>query len=152
MVASAMVYYPVFLDLRGREVLVAGGGKVALRKVKGLVEAGAIVTVVAPALEPEFETMPVTLRRRRFRGGDLKSQALVFAATDDRRVNQSIGRAAAAKAIPCNVADAPAECSFLVPARVRRGDLQIAVSTGGTSPRLAKSLRMRLESMLEPLS
>jgi siroheme synthase-like protein len=128
--------------------VVVGAGKVALRKARGLVESGARVTVVAPAWLSEFETMPVRLVGRRFRASDLNGAVLAFAATDDREVNRRVGEEAARRGIPANVADAPGECSFLVPARVRRGSLQIAVSTGGESPKLAAELRRRLEEVL----
>jgi len=143
-----MIYYPIFLDLRGREVLVVGAGKVALRKVRGLVEAGASVTVVSPSVLAEFESLPVKLVRRKFRASDVKSQALVFAATDQRDVNQRVATLCAARAIPVNVADAPSECAFLVPSRIRKGNLQIAVSTSGRDPRLAVALRKRIEAAL----
>ncbi len=141
-------YYPVFLDLRGKPVVVAGAGKVALRKVRGLIEAGARVTVVAPRCEPEFEALDIRLVRRNFRRADVRGAVLVFAATDNRRVNRAVGEAARALGIPSNVADAVCECDFIVPARVRRGAVQIAVSTGGTSPRLAADLRRRIEAAL----
>ncbi|MCC6366547.1 MAG: bifunctional precorrin-2 dehydrogenase/sirohydrochlorin ferrochelatase [Bryobacterales bacterium] len=148
-----MCYYPVFLDLRGREVLVVGAGKVALRKVKGLLEAGAKVTVVSPQWEEGFAGLDVTLRKRRFRASDVtESTALVFAATDERKVNHAVAQAAARRRIPANVADAPEECDFLVPARLRHGDVQIAISTGGRSPRVAKALREKLENALAPSS
>ncbi len=144
-----MVYYPVFLDLGGRPVLVAGAGKVALRKTRGLIEAGAEVTVVSPRGEPEFERLGVIWRKRRFRRSDVVGKVLVFAATNDRQVNHAVAAAAAKEGIPVNVADAPAECSFLAPARIRHGDLQVAVSTSGRSPRLAVALRKRIEAVLE---
>ncbi len=144
----AKVYYPIFVDLRGRPVLVAGGGKVALRKARGLVEAGAQVTVVAPAFLPEFETMPVRRIRRRVRSSDLKGMFLAFTATDDRQVNRRIATEAKRRGIAVNVADAPAECDFLVPARLRKGSLQIAVSTGGLNPRVAGKLREKLQRSL----
>lgn len=143
------MYYPVFLDLRGRKVLIVGAGKVALRKARGLLDAGAQVTVVSPRAEPEFESLPVTWKRRRFQSGDVAGHALVFAATDDRRTNRAAGRAAARRGIWANIADAPTECAFLVPSRIRRGDLQVAVSTSGRSPRLAIALRRRIEALLE---
>jgi siroheme synthase-like protein len=143
------MYYPLFLDLRGRKVLVVGAGKVALRKVRGLLEAGAKVTVVSPERTPEFATLPVEWKPRRFRTADVAGFSLVFAATDDRAVNRKVGEAGAARGIWANVADAPEECDFLVPSRIRRGDLQVAVSTGGRSPRLAVGLRKRIEALLE---
>ena len=143
-----MPYYPLFLDLRGKPVLVVGAGKVALRKVRGLLESDARVTVVAPEGLAEFEKLPVRWVRRRFRQSDLRGQVLAFAATNDRHVNRTVGQRAKMLGIPANVADAPAECDFIVPARVRRGDLQVAVSTGGRSPRLAAELRRRIERVL----
>ena len=142
------LHYPIFLDLKDRAVLVAGAGKVALRKTRGLVEAGARVTVVAPEVLPDFATLPVRVHRRRFRASDLAGAVLVFAATDDRAVNRRIGVAASRRGVFANIADSAAECAFLVPARVRRGDVQIAISTGGRSPRLAAELRRKLDALL----
>ncbi len=141
-------YYPIFLDLREKPVLVVGAGAVALRKTRGLLEAGARVTVVAPRWRREFESLPVRLARRRFRASDLRGACLAFTATDDRRVNRRVALEARRLGIPVNVADAPAECDFLVPARVRSGALQLAISTGGRNPRLAAELRRKLEAVL----
>ncbi len=143
-----MPYYPIFFDLAGKPVLVAGAGRIALRKTKGLLESGARVTVVAPESEAEFARLPVRLRRRRFRASDLDGAVLAFAATDDRRVNRSIALAAKKRGIPVNVADSRAECDFILPARIIRGNLQVAVSTGGESPRLAAALRRKIEESL----
>lgn len=142
------MYYPVFLDLKGLEVLVVGAGKVALRKVRGLVEAGAQVTVVSPRAEPEFASLDVEWKARCFDWEDVQNQVLVYAATDNRAVNRAVAEAAKAKGIWVNVADAPEECSFLVPSRIRRGDLQVAVSTSGRDPRVAVGLRRQIESLL----
>jgi siroheme synthase-like protein len=143
-----VAYYPIFLDLAGKSVLVVGAGKVALRKTKGLLEAGAKVTVVAPAAEPGFAGLPVTLRRRQFRPADLHGAVLAFAATNDRRVNHAVMLTARHRGIPVNVADSRDECSFIVPARITRNNLQIAISTGGESPRLAAALRRKIEENL----
>ncbi len=139
-------YYPVFLDLRGRKVVVIGGGRVAARKVRGLVEAGARVTVIAPEVTVDAAVERVV--RRKYRRGDLRGAALAFAAADDRAVNRAVGEEARRRGIPVNVADRADECTFLVPARVRRGAVQIAISTGGTRPRLARELRERIEEAL----
>ncbi|MCX6619922.1 MAG: bifunctional precorrin-2 dehydrogenase/sirohydrochlorin ferrochelatase [Acidobacteria bacterium] len=144
-----MPYYPLFLDLQGRPVLVVGAGKVALRKTRGLVECGAKVTVVAPAAEPEFAGLPVKWKRRRFRRPDVPGAVLVFAATNDRRVNHSVAREAERLGIPVNVADSKPECRFLVPARIRREGFSIAISTEGASPRQAAALRRKLETLLD---
>jgi len=143
-----MKYYPIFLDLKDRPVLVVGAGKVALRKARGLVEAGARVTVVAPEWEPEFEDLPVRRIARRFRASDLGGVQLVFAATDDRLTNHRVGVAAKGKGVFASIVDSAPECDVVVPARVQRGSVQSAVSTGGESPRLAAELRRKLEEAL----
>ncbi|MBZ5729134.1 MAG: bifunctional precorrin-2 dehydrogenase/sirohydrochlorin ferrochelatase [Acidobacteriia bacterium] len=143
-----MKHYPIFVDLKDRPVLVVGAGKVALRKTRGLVEAGARITVVAPEWEAEFETLPVRLAPRRFRASDLGGVMLVFAATDDRLTNHRIAIAAKGKGVFANIADSAAECDFLVPARVERGGVQVAISTGGENPRLSAELRKKLEEIL----
>jgi siroheme synthase-like protein len=141
-------HYPIFLDLKDRPVLVVGAGKVALRKTKGLLEAGARVTVVAPEWQPEFESLPLRMVRRLFRASDLSGAVLVFAATDDRLTNHRISIAAKGKGVFANIADSSAECDFLVPARVERDNMQFAISTGGESPRLAAEIRRKLEDLL----
>jgi precorrin-2 dehydrogenase/sirohydrochlorin ferrochelatase len=141
-------HYPIFLDLKDRPVLVVGAGKVALRKTRGLIEAGARITVIAPEIDAEFEELPVRLVRRRFRASDLAGVFLVFAATDDRLTNHRIGIASKGRSLLANIADSAEECDFIVPARVHRGDVQIAVSTGGESPRLSAELRRKLEEVL----
>lgn len=141
--------YPVYLDLSGREVLVVGGGPVAARKVGSLLRAGAAVTVVAPepcrqvarlAEEQEF-----ALEQRRYHSEDIEGKWLVIAATGDEAVNERVADDADGARVFCNVVDAPEMCSFQVPAVVRRGLLQLAISTGGASPALARRLRRRLE-------
>ncbi|MFB3827676.1 MAG: bifunctional precorrin-2 dehydrogenase/sirohydrochlorin ferrochelatase [Bryobacteraceae bacterium] len=143
-----MDYYPIYLDLRGRRVLVAGAGKVALRKTRGLLEAGARVVVVAPRWLPEFESLPVELRRRPFEPADLEGACLAFTAADNREVNRGVASEARKRGIPVNVADVPGECDFIVPARLERGGVQIAISTGARDPRLAARMRRRLEDLL----
>ena len=118
-------YYPVFLDVRGRTALVVGGGAVAERKAAGLARAGACVRVVAPTVTAGV--------------------FLVYAATDDAAVNEAVYAEAEARGVPANVVDDPAHCSFIVPSVVRRGPLQLAVSTSGAAPALAKRLRRELE-------
>lgn len=143
-----MKHYPVFLELKDRPVLVVGAGKVALRKTRGLLEAGASVTVVAPEWESEFETLPVRLVPRRFRASDLARHVLVFAATNNRFANHRIGIAAKSIGIFANIADSAEECDFVVPARVQRGNVHIAISTGGENPRLSAALRKKLDEIL----
>jgi siroheme synthase-like protein len=148
MIKEAVEHYPIFLSLAGKPVVVAGGGKVGLRKAKGLLEAGARVTVISPECAPEFNSLPAKLVRRRFRPADLEGACLVFAATNDRKVNQAVAAAARRRGIPVNVADAAGECDFIVPSRVSAGDLQLAVSTSGRSPRLAAQIRREFEAIL----
>jgi precorrin-2 dehydrogenase / sirohydrochlorin ferrochelatase len=141
-------HYPVFLDLKDRPVLVVGAGKVALRKTRGLLEAGARVTVIAPDWESDFETLPVRLVQRRFRASDLGNAVLVFAATNDRLTNHRVGIAAKGKGVFANIADSAEECHFIVPARVQRGSVHVAISTGGDNPRLSAELRKKLDEIL----
>ena len=142
-------YYPIFLNLQDQPVLIIGAGKVALRKASGLLEAGARVTVVSPQFDPGFDGLPVRRIEREFEPEDLADVRLVFAATNARSVNRQAGELARARGIPANIADSPAECAFIVPARVNREDVQIAISTGGESPSLAAALRRKLERWLD---
>jgi len=146
--AFGLTHYPVFLDLKDRPVLVVGAGKIALRKTRGLLEAGARVTVVAPEWAEEFDALPVRRVERRFRASDLAGFVLVFAATNDRLTNHRVGIAAKGRGIFANIADSADECGFMVPARLMRGKVQIALSTGGENPRLSAELRRKLEELL----
>lgn len=146
--------YPMMVDLRGRRCLVVGGGAVASRKVAALLRAGAAVTVVSPALSPALARLAaggrVSHRARPYRGSDLRGAWLAIGATDDPDVNARLGAEAARRGILVNVADAPRLCAFQVPSVVRRGDLTIAISTGGTSPALARRIRQDLEAIYPP--
>ena len=143
--------YPVNLVLDGRQCLVVGGGHIALRKVQGLLACGAKVRVVAPHITPELRALPdVTFEERPWRSDDLAGVWLVIAATDDPAVNGAVYDAGQRAGIWVNGADDPAHCSFTLPSVVRRGDLQIAISTGGRSPALATWLRTRLEGEIGP--
>lgn len=143
MMVASMPFYPVFLNLEGRRVAIVGGGPVAVRKARGVLEAGAQVTLISPELSTKLR---VEWKRRRYRQGDLEGAALVFAATDDRAVNAKVGRDATALGIPVNVADAPGECAFIVPARIRKNGFHLAISTDGRDPRRTAALRKKLES------
>ena len=139
-------YYPVNLDVRGKACLVVGGGEVALRKVRSLTEAGADVTVVAPAVHPKIKALGgVTIREEAWRDTDLHGAFLVIVATDDEVTNRTVARDAADFGCLVNVVDCPALSNFIVPATLARGELQISVSTGGASPALARRLREKLE-------
>ncbi|HEY7605053.1 MAG TPA: bifunctional precorrin-2 dehydrogenase/sirohydrochlorin ferrochelatase [Gaiellaceae bacterium] len=134
-------YYLACLDLEGRRCLVVGGGMVGLEKAKGLLDCGAVVTVVAPRIEPELERLPVRWRRKPYETADLDGNFLVVAATPVRAVNARVSRDAEARSVPANVVDTPELCSFILPAVFRRDPIALAVSTGGASPALAKRLR-----------
>ena len=141
--------YPIYADLTSRSVLVVGGSLVAARKVRALLERQIRVTVVAPEVCPELQEMMadagLVIHQRGYRPGDLAEHWLVIAATDDSELNQTVFAEAAEARVFCNVVDQPNLCTFHVPAVVRRGLLQIAISTGGASPALAKRIRQELE-------
>ncbi len=139
------VLYPLFMDVSGRRCVVVGGGGVASRKARGLLESGARVVVISPEITPEIEAMDVTVERRLYEPGDLAGSTLAFAATDSREVNAAVAREAKERGIPVNVADRPAEGDFALPSVLRRGGLQVAVSTGGASPTLARRIRDAME-------
>jgi siroheme synthase-like protein len=141
-------YYPIFLDLRGKPVAVVGAGAVGLRKARGLMEAGALVTVIAPDVDPAFEGHALRIHRRAFEPADLAGAALVFAATNRREVNAAVAEEARRRGIPANIADASDECDFIVPARVSLADAQIAIATDGRNPGLSAALRRRIEACL----
>lgn len=146
--ADEMRYYPVCLDIKGRACLVVGGGGVGTRKAKGLLAAGARVTVVSPELSSGLRVLtpePVRWYTRSYRPEDLDGMFLVFGATDDEALNRRIYADAGKRNVLCNIADRPDICSFILPSVVHRGDLLIAVSTSGKSPAFAKKLRKDLE-------
>ena len=143
--------YPVNLVLDGRRCLVVGGGRVALRKVEGLLACGGRVRVVAPCINPKLRVLrDVMIEERPWRPDDLDGMWLVIAATDDHAVNRAVYDAGQRAGVWVNGADDPANCSFTLPSVVRRGDLQVTVSTGGRSPALATWLRRRLEGEIGP--
>ncbi len=142
--------YPVNLVVDGRRCLVVGGGRVALQKVRGLVEAGAAVTVVAPEIDPAIPALGAATERRHYRRGEASGYRLVVAATGDRAVNQLVYDDAEAAGVWINSADDPERCTVVLPARIRRGRLTVTVSTGGHSPAVASWLRDRLEADLGP--
>ena len=146
------VLYPVFLKLQGKKCLVVGGGAIALQKVEALTESSAMVTVVSPELVPELldysRREVIMVKQRPYTSGDLDGYYLVIAATDQPDVNQLVCDEARARDILVNVVDVPPLCDFYVPSILRRGRLQVAVSTAGASPRLARRIRMNLEKTL----
>jgi precorrin-2 dehydrogenase/sirohydrochlorin ferrochelatase len=145
-----MNYYPVFLAISNKTVLVVGGGMVAQRKVETLLgydaEIGLIAKKLTPRLEALAEDGKVEYLGQDFNEEHLNNVMLLFAATDDTTFNREISMAAQTRGILVNAVDQPADCNFIVPSIVKSGDLQIAVSTSGKSPALAKMLREQLEA------
>lgn len=143
-----MAYLPIFVDVDGCSCLVVGGGPVALRRVEALLEAGADVTVISPrrtgALESLARRGKLRLLARKYAPGDVRGFALVYVAVDDPQVSLEVANDARECGVAVNVADVPELCSFISPAVVRRGALTVAVSTGGSSPAMAKRIRTRL--------
>jgi len=144
-------YYPVFLDISGKPCAVVGGGEVACRKVQRLLQCGARVTVIADALSPELEALKargeITHIDDQYAAEHIASALIVIGATDNRHVNEQIFRDARTERILVNIVDEPERCDFILPSIVERGDLAVAVSTGGKSPALAKRLRRELEQI-----
>ncbi len=143
-------YYMVCLDLNGKRCLVVGGGRVAHEKATGLLDCGAHVTVVAPDVEDALAALPIEIARRPFRRSDVIGEFLVIAATNDRFVNASVSAVCVEADVPCNVADDPELCSFILPAIVRRDPIVVGVSTGGASPALAQRIRDDVDDLLTP--
>ncbi len=147
-----MGFIPIFLQIEGRRCLVVGGGEVAARKIAPLLEAGASVTVITPEVSSGISELAqagcLSLVLRHYCTGDMQGFQLVYAATDDRDLQRRLSDEARALNILINVADAPQLCSFIAPSVVRRGRLQVAISTGGASPALARLLRERIEQEL----
>ena len=142
------VAYPVHLDVAGKPCLVVGGGHVAVRKARALLAAGADVTIVAPELR---EPVPgATHEARPYHLGEAAAYRLAITATDDPAVNHQVYVDGEAAGVWVNSADDPGNCSFTMPAVVRRGDLTFSVGTGGHSPALARWLKARLESEFGP--
>lgn len=140
---------PVALLLEGKRALVVGGGSVAARKVAALVEAGALVTVIAPELAPDFPA-PLEHFPRRFEANDCQGFALVFAATNVREVNRRVADEAKAHGIPVNDASDPLGSDFHTQAVVRRGPITVGVSTDGESPVVAAQLKRQIEAAIGP--
>ena len=144
----------MFLKLDGRRCVVVGGGNIATRKVLSLLKCGASVLLVSPEFCPELEKRAaageIAVERRPFERGDLEGATVAIAATSRRDVNEAVAAAGRDFGVPVNVVDVPDLCDFYVPAMVERGDLQIAISTGGAFPALAKRLRILLEEQFGP--
>jgi precorrin-2 dehydrogenase/sirohydrochlorin ferrochelatase len=144
-------YYPAFLNLKGKKVIVIGGGKVAERKAFALLRIGADMTIISPEITKRIDEEKLKGRikhvSRQYKKGDSKKAFLIIAATDSYEINKKIAQDA-----PCllNVVDSPSLCNFIVPSVIRRGPLTIAISTSGISPALSKSIRRELEMLYNP--
>ena len=139
-----MAYFPFFVELEGASGLVAGGGKVALRKVEKLLPYGPRLTVIAPRIDEKILAMPgVVCLRRAFEPADLEGKDFAVAAAGDREVNYRISRLCRERKIPVNVVDDKEASSFLFPSLIKRGELSVGISTGGSSPSAAIYLKER---------
>jgi precorrin-2 dehydrogenase/sirohydrochlorin ferrochelatase len=149
-----MPYYPVNLNIHGRFCLIVGGGGVAARKVGPILQCGAHVRVISPAACSRITELAaqgrIEWQQREYRQGDLQGAFLVFAATDNPDVQRQVADEAREYNIMINRADSPGECSFQLPAAVRRGDLLLTISTSGGSPALSAWIRRRLEQEFGP--
>jgi len=144
-----MSYYPIFLEIEGKTALVVGGGVVGERKVEILLNHGASIRLVSRELSDKLKVLvedgKVLHLGEEFSEKHLDGVFLVFAATDDKQLNREISKSARKRGLLINAVDQPEDCDFIVPSLIKRGDLSIAVSTGGKSPALAKSIRKHLE-------
>jgi siroheme synthase-like protein len=147
-------YYPIFLDVENRNVVIIGGGEVCTRKAETMMRYGAKVTIVSPELTSELEEWArngqLTIRRKRYETTDIEDAHIVIASTDDTAVNERVAADARALRIPVNVVDVPHLCEFIVPAIVEKESIQIAISTGGKSPALARTLKEDLNRTVGP--
>lgn len=144
-----MSFFPISLQMTGRRCLVIGGGPVAERKIASLLDAGAEVTVVSPDVTETIagwsKSNSIQFKAGHYQSGDLAGYQLVFVATDDREVNARVYQEGKTKGAWVNAADDPAHCDFILPSVLRRGELTVAVSSGGSSPALARLIREELE-------
>ena len=146
-----MPYFPFFVNIEGRRCLIAGGGRIALHKIRKLLDFSPEIYVVSPEISPEIREIPgLRLEQREFLPGDLDGSFFVIAATDRPEINSEISRLCRERNIPCNAVDSPEDCSFYFPALAQRGDITIGVSTAGKSPLIAAKLRREAESLITP--
>ncbi|MFC1910186.1 bifunctional precorrin-2 dehydrogenase/sirohydrochlorin ferrochelatase [Chloroflexota bacterium] len=149
---DSTTFYPLFLIVKGKRCVVVGGGEVALRKARVLLKHGADVEVVSPELRPEMLKMAsagmIKASKREFQPADLENAVIVIAATDKLAVNKRVAVEAQRRRVLVNVVDNPKLCDFIVPSIIYRGDLTIAISTGGKSPALSRAIREKLEKLL----
>lgn len=146
-----MPYFPFFIDISGKRCLIAGGGRIALHKIKKLLPFSPEIHVVSPEICGEISGIPgLHIERRGFLPGDLEGAFFVIAATDRPEINSEISRLCRERNILCNAVDSPADCSFYFPALAQRGDVTVGVSTSGKSPLIAAEIRREAEKLLTP--
>ena len=144
-----MAYLPVFMDIAGQDILIVGGGTVALRKIEKLLLYEPQITLVAPSVDPMIRAhSEVYIFEREFEEEMLEKKKLVIAATDDRTLNARIAALCREKGIPVNAVDQREDCTFLFPALVKRGELSIGISTGGASPTAARWVKEQIDNLL----
>jgi siroheme synthase-like protein len=145
-------YYPIFINLKGKNCVVVGGGNVALRKIQMLLECGGDIRVISPDFCEEITKLAINKRikvmPRKYKKGDLQGSFIAVIATNDQDVNRKIAEEAKREKVLLNVVDNPEISDFIVPSILTRGDLIIAVSTGGKSPALARKIRTKLEEYI----
>jgi siroheme synthase-like protein len=148
------MFYPIYLNLKGKRVIVIGGGEVAERKVESLLGTEAAVLVISPEATERLDLLArekhITLLRRAYQPGDCAGATLVLSATSDPELSRAVFEEASAGGVLVNTADQPALCDFIMPAVVRRGDIAIAISTGGASPGLAARIRLKISQVIGP--
>src|SRR3954468_4615984 len=147
-------YYPIYLDIEERNVVIVGGGNVCARKAETMMKYGARVTIVSPEFTDEIEQWArdgaLAIKRKPYETADIEGANIVIASTDDQNVNEQIAADCRARRIPVNVVDVTPLCEFIVPAIIEKGSIQIAVSTGGKSPALARTLKEDLQRAIGP--
>lgn len=143
-------YYPIYVDLENKPVLVVGGGKVAQRKVKTLLEHGAVVRIVSPKILPHLRELVddsnCIWQEKKYSSDDIHDAIIIFSCTEIEELNQRVAEDAAEACRLVNVVDDPEKCTFILPSIMSQGDLKIAVSTSGSSPLVAKQIRQKLEA------
>lgn len=147
-------YYPIYLDIENRSVVIIGGGNVCARKAETMMKYGARVTIVSPEFTDEIEQWAregcLALQQKEYDPSDLDGANIVIASTDIQAVNEQIAADCRARRIPVNVVDVTPLCEFIVPAIIESGSIQIAISTGGKSPALARTLKEDLQRTIGP--
>lgn len=147
-----MPFFPLFVDIKDKNCIFIGGGKVAARKIETLVEFGARIRVISPDAVETITKLNMENKleyiKREYRDGDIEGAFLVFAATSDRDLNERVYQEAVRRNIFVNVADSPKECTFVFPSIISRHELVIGISTSGSYPALSKKIRMKIDEML----